>query len=123
MYNAQYILVRKDIIEKYGIGFACAQICHASMAPISNQLRKDFNKPIIEALDKDSKDWLENSFVKLVYEVENLEKMYMVIDRLDSDGIEYVKIVESKINELTCIGLRPYNKGKIAPYFKDLKKL
>jgi len=36
MINVQYIVVRRDIIDQYGIGFVAAQLCHASMAPISN---------------------------------------------------------------------------------------
>jgi len=123
MINVQYIVVRRDIIDQYGIGFVAAQLCHASMAPISNQLRIDLTKPAQELLDEETADWLKGVFIKYVYEVSDLDRLHMLMDRLDSDGIRYVPIVESKINQLTCIGLKPYNKGRVAPYFKGLEKL
>ncbi len=123
MINVQYIVVRRDIIDQYGIGFVAAQLCHASMAPISNQLRTDMTKPAQELLDEETADWIKGVFIKYVYEVSDLDRLHMLMDRLDSDGIRYVPIVESKINQLTCLGLKPYNKGRVAPYFKGLKKL
>ncbi len=123
MIHVQYIVVRRDIIEQYGFGFVAAQLCHASMAPISNQLRNDFEQPVCELLDKETAEWLKGTFVKYVCEVADLNALHMLMDRLDSDGISYVPIRESKINELTCIGVKPYNKGRVAPYFKNLKML
>jgi peptidyl-tRNA hydrolase len=123
MYNVQCIVVREDIIQKYGFGFVAAQICHASMAPITNQIQKNPSLPMDQVFDRFTKEWVLGCFVKLVYGVPSLQKLHMVMDRLDSDGIDYAKIIESKINDLTCIGLKPYDKGKVAPYFKDLQLL
>lgn len=124
MYNVQYIVVRRDIADKYGFGFLASQICHACIAPITNPIRKaDRNAPISSLYDKDTFEWIDNTFYKCLLEIENLDKLNMLRDRLDSDGIEYIPIVESKIKELTVIGLKPYNKGRVAPYFKDLKLL
>ncbi len=123
MINVQYIVVRRDIIDQYGIGFLAAQICHASMAPVSNQLRADFSKSVSELLDQETADWLQGVFIKYVYEVADLHALQNLMDRLYHDGIKYVPIEESKINQLTCIGLKPYNKGRVAPYFKALKRL
>ena len=76
-----------------------------------------------DLLDQETADWLKGVFIKYVYEVPNLGVLHMLMDRLASDGIKYVPIRESKIDQLTCIGLKPYNKGRVAPYFKALKLL
>ena len=124
MIIAQYIIVRKDIVDKYGFGFIAAQICHASIAPITNPIRTHGHESkVVDIFDKDTLEWIDKTFFKIVLAVDNLDQLMMLRDRLDSDGIQYVPIVESKINDLTCIGLKPYNKGFISPYVKDLKKL
>jgi peptidyl-tRNA hydrolase len=123
MFVAQYIVARRDIIEKHGFGFIAAQLCHASVAPVSNQLRVNFSQAAAALLDDDTRAWLNGTFVKYVYEVHDLPGLLGLTQRLDADGITYASIIESKIGELTCIGLKPYNKGRVAPYFRSMKLL
>ena len=121
---AQYIIVRKDIIEKHGFGFIAAQIGHASVAPITNPIRTSSHESqIINILDKETLEWIDKTFFKIVLGVENLDKLIEIQLLLDKDGIKYCPIVESKINQLTCIGLKPYEKNDVSKYFSDLKKL
>lgn len=123
MFVAQYIVARRDIIAKHGLGFIAAQLCHASVAPVSNQLRVDLSQTAEALLDDDTRAWLTGTFVKYVYGVDDLPGLFALTHRLDADGIKYAPIIESKIGELTCIGLKPYNKGRVAPYFRSLKLL
>ena len=121
----QYIIVRKDVIDRYGIGVLASQICHASMAPITEQIRAAEPKTTIDSVfDKETSSWINGIFNKIVLEVPNLQSMGKLTERLYHEGIKYSEIHESSLDgELTCIGLKPYNKGRVAPYFKNLKKL
>lgn len=123
MIIVQYLVMRRDIVEERGIGFASAQLCHASMAPISNRLRADFAQPISSALDNETIAWLAGTFIKYVMQVRDADELGELLIRLKADGIDVVPIVESSIGQMTCLGLKPYNKGRVAPYFKNLKRL
>lgn len=117
----QYIVVRRDILDKLGPGVLATQVAHASMAPITNQLRNANGKRLTEAIDKTTKKWIDGPFNKIVVEVATKDEMMDIAERLFADGIDYSKIEESTLGgELTCIGLRPYDKGRVAPYFKKL---
>lgn len=120
----QYILVRRDLVDKLGEGVLATQVSHASLAPITKQLRGNSNEVLENVLDKETKRWVEGSFVKLVLEVPDKSKLTEIMQRLYADGIKYEKIQESTLDgELTCIGLKPYDKGRVAPYFKGLPLL
>lgn len=121
----QYIIVRKDLIDKYDNGIMFAQACHASMAPITEQIRNSNSTATLdEIFDKETKEWINGKFNKIILQVPNKDSLLDIMELLDSDGIKYSKICEGNLdNELTCIGLKPYNKGRICPYFKKLEKL
>lgn len=124
MYTVQYIVVRKDLAERLGAGVIATQVAHAAVAPITGQLRADLARPIAEALDEDTAKWVTGIFRKVVVEVETEQKLRNLMERLDADGIVYAAIRESSLDgQLTCIGLKPYDKGRVAPYFKGLALL
>jgi len=112
----QYILVRKAIAEKLGKGALSAQVAHAAMAPLTKRIAKG------EGFDSEIMEWVKGTFVKIVLGVSDGE-MAELFERLYCDGIEYHKIHESVLNELTCVGIKPYSKGRVAPYFARLKLL
>jgi peptidyl-tRNA hydrolase len=117
----QYIIVRGDLIDKFGVGVLATQVSHASIAPITNQLRRNFNKPVYDALDNPTKSWVDGSFTKIVLEVPGKDELLDLIGKLYADGIEFSRIEESSLgNELTCIGLNPYEKNKVSQYFQGL---
>lgn len=112
----QYIVVRQDLAEKYGAGTLVTQISHASLAPITNQLRS-----LEKRLDDETGKWVEGSFTKIIL-ASSKEKLVELMRELDNSGVQYSKIEESTLGgELTCIGLKPYEKQKVAALFKDLK--
>ncbi len=120
----QYVVVRADLAGRYGIGVLATQVAHAAVAPLTAQLRSHFDAVVREALDSDSGKWVSGSFRKIVLEVPSQGELLSLMDRLRSDGVHFVEIREATLgNELTCIGLRPRNKGSVAPYFKGLKLL
>ena len=139
MYNVQYIVVRRDLIDKFGFGFMAAQMCHASVAPITNAIKKlDFDDGLLDSnnvysiggtIDEALFDWCFGRFVKYVYEVPDLNALTDLCDRLSKGNIQFYGITElvnkdeKKVNQTTCIGLKPYDKGRIAPYFRNLQLL
>jgi peptidyl-tRNA hydrolase len=120
----QYIVLRRDLIDEYGKGFLATQAAHASLAPLTSQLRGHFHKTLSEALDKDTREWIEGTFTKIVLEVQGINQLQEISESLRRDSVKYCEIRESTLqNELTGIGLRPYEKSKVASYFKRLNLL
>jgi len=118
MYVVQYIIVRKDLAKKLNRGMLAAQVAHASLAPITRRIQArnlDFDPEFLA--------WIDVSFAKIILEAPT-PKLYGIMSQLFSDEIEYHPIYESTLdNTLTCIGLKPYDKERVAPYFKDLQLL
>ena len=124
MITVQYIVVRRDLIDKLGVGTLVTQVSHASMAPLTNKLRENLNKTIEDLFDNETKQWIIGRFTKIILEVPDKSSLLNITERLFADGIDFVKIEEFTLGgELTCIGLKPYNKGRVAPYFKGLSLL
>lgn len=133
------------MIDKFGFGFMVAQICHASVAPVTNAIKdlSFYDKTNCQSIsgvpykgyeikgivDKALYDWCIGRFTKYVYQVPHLNAMLDLCERLEQDGISFHKITEllnkdeSKVGQLTCIGLKPYDKGRVAGYFKNLHLL
>ena len=63
----QYIIIRKDLVEKMGIGKTAAQCSHASLGAILDDGK------LIE--DDNVKTWLNGKFVKLVVYVKSKEAL------------------------------------------------
>lgn len=121
---AQYIVVRKDLATKYGLGVLAAQAAHASVAPLTSQLRGNLDAPVREAIDRFTREWVEGTFRKIVLEAESEQDLLSLMERLRSDGVHFSEIRESSLNgQLTAIGLRPCNKGAVAHYFTGFKLL
>ncbi len=118
----QYIVVREDLARDLGTGVLATQASHASMAPITTQIRKS---GALEAmLDPETRKWVNGAFRKILLEVPDKDKLIELMEELDSAGVEYSKIEESTLNgELTGIGLKPYEKDRVAKHFKDLSLL
>jgi peptidyl-tRNA hydrolase len=121
----QYIVVRKDLIDKKDLGLIIAQACHASLAPITSQMRRSGKDSMIkDSLDSESLEWAYGIFKKIILETPNEQTLKDLMDTLDKSNIEYKPIRESKMDdELTCIGIKPYKKEDIYKYLKHLKSL
>lgn len=104
--------------DTLGRGALCAQVAHVALAPLTSRLAAG------EELDAATWEWVNGTFVKIVLEVPGKDTLMNIMERLYGDGIEFYKIYESNLGgELTCVGLKPYNKGRVAPYFTKLKLL
>jgi len=118
----QYILVRGDL--ELNMGQVAAQVAHASLAPLTNMIRNNLCSSPQHVFDSETLRWIEGPFNKIVLKVPSKARMLDIMERLYADGIQYEKIMESTMGgELTCIGLKPYDKGRVAPYFRGLRLL
>ena len=120
----QYIVLRRNLINQYGVGFLVTQTAHASLAPITNKIRNRRSSSIDDILDNDTLNWIEGTFTKIVLEVPDETSLNKLKESLNKDGIEFSEIRESSIGgELTSIGLRPYKKSEVYKYFRGLRLL
>jgi peptidyl-tRNA hydrolase len=120
----QYIVVRKDLKEKYGIANLAVQICHAGMAPITSRIKRaPPETPVNKVFDTETYKWIHGIFTKRLLQAEP-SALDQLCERLESDGIRFNRINESGLGGiLTCIGVKPYPAGKVAKYFKNLELL
>ena len=120
----QVIIVRKDLNMRKGkIGAQCA---HASNAILLDELKK------IKSFDNLSEDdtlymWLNNSFIKIVLQVENEEEMLKIYNQVKNDNIRCSLITDKGLTEFnniptnTCIAIGPDYNTKIDKYCNHLR--
>lgn len=120
----QYIIVREDIAYSLTEGALAAQVAHASTAPLTTQLRKDMSGTIDVVLDEETKAWISRTFTKIVLGVKDKAELSEVMQQLEAHGVTYSTIEESSLGgELTSIGLKPYEKERVAPLLRELPLL
>jgi len=129
----QVIVVRKDL--KMSKGKMAAQVAHASLGALfmamgigkfapkhegeTIQISLPYNSPLHY--------WLNESFTKVVLEVENEEEMYNLWNRLTAQlFIPYSVILDEGRTELngenlTCIGIGPFWSEQINEFTGHLK--
>lgn len=121
MVVVQYVILRKDLVDKYGEGAVATQAAHASVAPITELLRGAPNSSFVDIFDDATQAWIKGTFTKIVLEVPNETALREVEERLRSHNITYVPIRESRFSgELTALGLRPYEKSEVATCLRGL---
>ena len=136
MEMSQLIIARKDL--NMSAGKLAAQVSHASMAFLTNIIRKNIcdisgvepNQVFAYVqFDKETWDgWINGSFTKIVCEAKNKNQLLKVMDVADSLGLvenrDYFLIRDNCYTELepeeydenevgrtlTCIGFRPLPK-------------
>ena len=121
----QYIIVRKDLVEKMGIGKTAAQVAHASLGVLL-----DDNHKLIE--DDNINKWLNGIFTKVVIYVKSKISLLNIVERLDKDGFRTKLIRDSCLTKLepeengttlTCVGVIPIERDKVPNYIKKLRLL
>lgn len=136
----QYIIVRKDLIDDMGVGKTAAQVAHASLGVLLEEVEKTLpdgrvilrSKPrIIE--DGRITEWLNGAFTKLVVYVKTKQKLLNLAEKLDSDEIRAkliwdscrtaLKPEEPNGTTLTCMGIIPLHRNKIPKYLQKLRLL
>jgi len=129
----QYIVVRKDLIEQMGIGKTAAQVAHASLGAILENM-PNFVSGEIELIKSPwVQMWLQGRFTKLVVYVKSKEKLLNFKKKLDEDKIRTKLIydrcltaLEPEENDgttLTCMGVVPIKRENVPKYLKKLQLL
>jgi len=129
----QYIVVRKDLIEQMGIGKTAAQVAHASLGAILENM-PNFVSGEIELIKLPwVQMWLQGRFTKLVVYVKSKEKLLNFKKKLDEDKIRTKLIydrcltaLEPEENDgttLTCMGVVPIKRENVPKYLKKLQLL
>lgn len=141
MSSVQYIVVRKDLVPKMGVGKTAAQVAHASLgAVIEKGYYEEENffgtkqwevTNIIRGKDIDA--WFRGRFTKLVVYVKTKQKLLNLAKKLDNEGIRYKLIYdachtvlepeESDGTTLTCMGVIPISRDNIPKFLRKLQLL
>jgi len=121
----QYIIVRKDLVEKMGIGKTAAQVAHASLGVLLDESHK--------LVENDSiNKWLNGIFTKVVIYTKSKISLLNIAEKLDKDGFKIKLIYDSCLTKLepeengttlTCIGVIPIDRDKVPDYIKKLRLL
>lgn len=138
----QVIVVRKDL--NMSIGKTAAQVSHASMAFLSNTIRRfaireDYGYSCQLVIKHDLfENWIDDIFTKVVLEVEDKQHLDKILARAKESGMfenrDYFIIKDSCLTELkpeefeegkgrtiTCVGFKPMVSSSIDKITGDLK--
>ena len=122
----QAIIVRKDLNMRKGK--LAAQVAHASMNIFLNKAVTTSSNLIV-GISKDTKEWLETSYTKIVLGCNSLEDLYKIRDECIEDNIPYAIIQDLGKTEFhnipteTCIAIGPAQEEIINAITKDFKLL
>lgn len=93
------------------------QQSHASMAPISIELRNNN----YQLSDEDTKKWISGKFKKIFLQTDDKSSMEKLEKKLTQQGIEYYPIYEEGLSgELNAIGLKPTKRSNVSKPLRSL---
>lgn len=119
----QIIVVREDLNMSRGkIGSQCA---HASMGVILAEMDKRGPSWSLD-IDSDSelKEWIENSFIKIVVSVKSEKKLLDLYQKVKDAGLRTCLITDNGTTEFagvptnTCIAIGPHSSETLDPFTK-----
>jgi len=122
----QAIIVRKDLNMRKGK--LAAQVAHASMNIFLNKAVTTSSNLIV-GISKDTKEWIETNYTKIVLGCNSLEDLYKIRDECVEDNIPYAIIQDLGKTEFhnipteTCIAIGPAQEEIINAITKDFKLL
>ena len=119
-------------LKKIRVGKYIAQASHASIAFLTNRMRKNISHP--EALwwvnlSPAEKEWIYGSFFKICVGVDSEKELLDIRDKASSMGIECNLITDQGHTEFngvptnTCLSLGPDYSSKLDPITGHLKLL
>lgn len=129
--SVQYIVVRKDLVPKMGIGKTAAQVAHASLGAVIEKGIVDISSgyyavpaPGTKLIRNEAVNaWFDGKFTKLVVYVKTKTKLLNLAKKLDNEGIRYKLIYdachtmlepeEENGTTLTCMGVIPISRDNI----------
>tara|TARA_B100000315_G_C14438987_1_gene523812 strand:- start:63 stop:1001 length:939 start_codon:yes stop_codon:yes gene_type:complete len=113
----QYVISRRDLSLSKGYDYMAVQQSHASIAPISNELRRHH----YSLVDEETKRWIDGKFKKIFLESEDEKSLIDLKLRLERAGIETAPIYEEGLSgKITSIGIKPTKRERVSEYLKDL---
>ena len=127
----QVIVIRRDLRNSDGkkvrTGKLIAQACHASIAFLTNNIRKSRGLPLY--LSRAENEWIEGSFFKICLGVDSEQELLDIVEKARSMNIECNLITDQGHTEFngvptnTCLALGPDYSDKIDPITGHLKLL
>ena len=132
----QIIVIRTDLKNHQGqkvrTGKLIAQACHASIAFLTNRIKKNISNP--EALwwvnlSQAEKEWINGSFFKVVVGVNSEKELLDILEKARSMNVEAQLITDQGHTEFngvltnTCLALGPDYSDKIDLITGNLKLL
>ncbi len=129
----QIIVVRRDLITReenpMGPGKLAAQVAHASMAPLLDQMLSTENTRILNLESyPHTRAWLDGPFRKIILYVKSEEALLKKAKELEEAGIKISIIKDAgytvfKEPTVTCFGVEPLPSSVIDPHTKRLRVL
>ncbi|MBA0568420.1 hypothetical protein Golob_005917 [Gossypium lobatum] len=110
----QYVVLRRDLIDKWPLGSVVTQGCHASVSAIWS------HKDDPHTLQYCSPDNID-SMHKVTLEVKGETQILNLSEKLLAAGIAHKLWIEQPENFPTCLATKPYPKSMVSPFFKKLK--
>lgn len=132
----QVIVIRRDLRNNDGhkvrSGKLIAQACHASIAFLTNRMKKNISNP--EALwwvnlSQAEKEWIDGSFFKIVVGVDSEKELLDILEKARNMNVEAQLITDQGHTEFngvltnTCLALGPDYSDKIDLITGNLKLL
>jgi len=132
----QVIVVRRDLRnsdgQKVRTGKLIVQACHASIAFLTNRMKKNIANP--EALwwvnlSQSEKEWIYGSFFKVCVGVDSEKELLDILEKARTLGVEAQLITDQGHTEFngvptnTCLALGPDYSDKIDLITGNLKLL
>ena len=119
----QYVIINTEYNKDCITGRLAAEIYENLLSFLAESLKKDSRKsPIDKIFDKETMDWLSHPQVTIL-EIQSKAKLQDLADRLSSDGIRFSIVYRDfQKREPVAITFKPYNKGRVAQYFKNLRR-
>ncbi len=129
----QIIVVRKDLMTReentLTPGKLSAQVAHASMAPILDQMHVADTARYLDLEEFPyTRDWLSGPFRKIVLGVKSEEALMNKYNELKKAGLRVALITDAgytvfKEPTVTCFGVEPLPASIIDPFTKRLRLL
>ena len=123
----QVIVVRKNLCMRKGK--IASQVAHASMKVLLDR-GKNVDDNLVVNLTSEMKEWIDNSFTKIVLFVNTNEDFYNLMEKLDNQNeVPYALIEDNGQTEFngvktkTCVAVGPADSYKIDKFTKEFKLL
>lgn len=113
----QYVVVRRDLLDKWPTGSVIAQAVHASVAAIWES--KTSNNTIDYCEQPGS--GMNSQMHTVVLEAKNEAAVVKLADQLTKDGLQFALWTEQPENMVTALAAQPYKRSNIKKHFSKFR--